>query len=70
MPTKIFPDFCPTLSEQKSGIFLVGILGETMTGPHKIILNLTDLYGVLTIFNNKGKCLFRDFLNTNPLNYN
>ena len=31
MPTKKFPDFCPTLSEQKSGNILVGILGETMT---------------------------------------
>jgi len=26
-----FPDFCPTLSGQKSGKILVGILGETMT---------------------------------------
>ena len=31
MPTKNFPDFCPTLSGQKSGIILVSILGETMT---------------------------------------
>ena len=31
MPTKIFPDFCPTYSGQKSGKILVGILGETMT---------------------------------------
>ena len=31
MPTKQFTDFCPTLSEQKSGKFLAGILEETMT---------------------------------------
>ena len=31
MPNKKFPDFCPNLSGQKSGKFLVGILGETMT---------------------------------------
>ena len=32
MPTKNFPDFCSNkLPGQKSGIILVGILGETMT---------------------------------------
>ena len=31
MPTKNFPDFCPTLSGQKSGKILVGILGQMMT---------------------------------------
>ena len=31
MPTKSFPDVCPERVGQKSGIFLVGILGETMT---------------------------------------
>ena len=31
MPTKIFLDFSRTLSGQKSGKILVGILGEAMT---------------------------------------
>ena len=31
VPTKNFSDFCPSLSGQKSGKILVGILGETMT---------------------------------------
>ena len=30
MPTKHFPDFCPVRVEQKSGKFLVGILGDLM----------------------------------------
>ena len=41
MPTTNFPDFFPERVEQKSGNFLIGILGKRW--PHKFILNLTDL---------------------------